>query len=114
MDGQIVSYDKVKWIISNFYAYMCLGEDGIFLALLQEGLEVIIGLVMIFRACIALGYVPLSWSLVRVVFIHKPGRSSYVQAKSFHPINLTYFLTKTLEMLARTRTHAHTHIRDGA
>jgi hypothetical protein len=46
----------------------------------------------IFRACIALGYVPLSWRVVRVVFIPKPGHMSYVQAKSFsyHPHCLSF------------------------
>lgn len=34
-----------------------------------------------------------------MVFIPKPGRESYAQAKSFRPISLTSFLLKTLEKL---------------
>jgi hypothetical protein len=46
--------------------------------LLQEGLEVIIGPAMkIFRACIALGYIPLSWSVGAVVSV--PGDRKVTQ-----------------------------------
>jgi hypothetical protein len=83
--------------------------DDIILALLQEGLEDIIGLVMkIFRACIALGYVPLSCRVVRAVFIPKLGHMSYVEAKYFHRISLTAFILKTLERLVDR------HIKDEA
>jgi hypothetical protein len=37
--------------------------------------------------------------LVRVLFIPKPGRSSYELAKSFRPISLTSFLLNTMERL---------------
>jgi hypothetical protein len=67
--GQVASYDKVKQVISKFTAYKSLADDGIFLALLLEGTEVIISLVMkTFKACIALGYVPLSWRVVKSCF----------------------------------------------
>jgi hypothetical protein len=82
----------------TFSAYKSPGEDGIYPAL-QEGLKTITGPVMIFRACIALGCVPLSWRVVRVIFIPKPGRPRYVQAKSFRPIGLTAFVLKTLKRL---------------
>jgi hypothetical protein len=41
-----VSYDKVGLTVFNINAYQSQGKDGIFLALLQEGMEVIIRLMM--------------------------------------------------------------------
>jgi hypothetical protein len=74
--------------------------DGIFPALLQEGREVLIPhLTRIFHACLAMGYVPLSWRQFKVVFIPKPGKSSYSGPKEFRPISLTSFLLKTMERL---------------
>jgi len=88
------------WAISLFAPYKAAGLDGIFPALLHTGLETIIEpLIRIFRACIALGYVPTAWRTSRVAFVPKPGRSDYSQAKAFRPISLTSFLLKTFERL---------------
>jgi hypothetical protein len=74
--------------------------DGVFPALLQEGWEILVPyLVKIFRTCLATGYVPAIWRQVKVVFIPKPGRSSYLGAREFRPISLTSFLLKTMERL---------------
>jgi len=74
--------------------------DGIFPALLHEGWEILIPyLVRIFRACLATGYVPALWHQAKVVFIPKPGRSSYCGPRDFRPISLTSFLLKTMERL---------------
>jgi len=48
------------------------GIDGIFPALLQKGLDV-----LIFRARIAYGYIPVQWRTSRVVFVPKPGLTDY-------------------------------------
>jgi len=74
--------------------------DGIFLALLQEGREVLIPyLIWIFRACLATGYVPVEWCQVMVAFIPKRSRSSYSGSRDFRPISLTSFLLKTMDRL---------------
>jgi len=74
--------------------------DGIFLALLQEGCEVLIPfLVKNFRACMLNGCVLIIWRHVKVVFIPKPGRDSYGGSKDFRPISLTSFLFKTMDRL---------------
>jgi hypothetical protein len=74
--------------------------DGIFPALLQEGREILIPyLIRILRACLAMGFVPAIWRQVKVVFIPKPGRSSYCGPKDFRPISLTSFLLKSMERL---------------
>jgi len=74
--------------------------DGIFPALLQEGREILIPyLVRIFGACLTNGYVPALWRQAKVVFIPKPGMSSYCGPRDFRPISLTSFLLKTMERL---------------
>jgi hypothetical protein len=74
--------------------------DGIYPALLQQGREIAIPyLIRIFRACLAMGYVPATRRQVKVVFIPKPGRNSYTGPRDFRPISLTSFLLKTMEWL---------------
>ena len=74
--------------------------NGIFPALLQETREVVIPhLVRIFRACLATGYVPAIRRGVKVVFIPKPGRNSYIGPSDYRLIRLTWFLLKTTERL---------------
>ncbi|XP_067216927.1 uncharacterized protein [Linepithema humile] len=100
MAAKIVMPEKVKWAINTFKPYKSAGPDGVFPALLQEGLEQIVGpLTQTLRASIAMSYTPSAWKLVRVVFIPKVRRTSYTKAKDFRPISLTSFLLKTLEKL---------------
>ena len=56
-------------------------------------------MVHIYRASIALGYIPRIWRSSRVTFIPKPGKPNYAVAKAFRPINLASFLLKGLEKL---------------
>ena len=107
--SKAVTHRKIRWAIMSFAPFKAAGEDGIFPALLQEGLEILITpLFHIFKACIAWGYVPIAWRTSKVIFIPKPGKTTYTQAKSFRPICLTSFLLKTLERLVDR------YIRDGA
>ena len=46
-------------------------------------------LVKIFYACLAIGYVPVIWRQVKVVFIPNPGRNSYSGPRDFRPLSLT-------------------------
>jgi hypothetical protein len=75
--------------------------------MLQQGIELLAGkLLMLLRASLALGYIPMSWKHIRLVFIPKPGKL-LSQAKSLRPISLMSFILKTLEKLLDR------HIRDG-
>jgi hypothetical protein len=90
----------VEWAIKTFELYKTPGIDGIYPILLQEGLKYLVGpLTKIFRASIALRYVPQVWKTTKVVFIPKPGKNGHIRAKDFRPISLTSFLLKTLERL---------------
>ncbi|KAG8199517.1 hypothetical protein JTE90_009363 [Oedothorax gibbosus] len=56
-------------------------------------------LTRIYRASLALGHIPKIWQKSRVVFITKPGKNSYDQAKSFRPISLSSFFLKIMEKI---------------
>jgi len=98
--ARIITYHRVEWAIGSFAPYKSPGMGGIFMALLQKGREILIPyLIMIFRACLATGYVPALWRQAKVLFIPKPVRNSYCGPRDFGPISLTSFLLKTMERL---------------
>jgi len=85
----VISYDKLKWAVFSFKPYKSPGIDGIMPIMLQQGFKLLVGkLLMLLRASLALGYIPMSWRHIRVVFIPKP-RKPVSQAKSLRPISLT-------------------------
>jgi hypothetical protein len=96
---RVLSCDKLKWAVFSFQPYKSPGIDGIMPIMLQQGFELLSGkFLMLLRVSLALGYIPMSWRHIRVVFIPKPGKPSS-QAKSLRPINLMSFILKTLEKL---------------
>jgi hypothetical protein len=102
---RVVSYNKLKLATFSFQPYKSPGMDRIIPIMLQQGFELLVGkLLILLRASLALGYIPMSWRHTRVVFIPKPGKS-LTQAKSLRPISLMSFILKVLEKLI------HTHIR---
>jgi hypothetical protein len=75
--------------------------------MLQQGFSLLASkLLMLLRASLAFGYIPMSWRHIRVVFIPKPGKLMS-QAKSLRPISLMSVILKTLEKLLDR------HIREG-
>ncbi|CAH2093901.1 unnamed protein product [Euphydryas editha] len=97
---RVVTTDKTRWAINTFHPFKSAGPDGVFPALLQWGGETLLALLtIIFRACLAHGYVPRGWREVKVIFIPKPGKCDYSNPRSYRPISLTSFVLKTLERL---------------
>jgi hypothetical protein len=85
-----VTYDRLNWAVFSFKPYMSPDMDGIMPIMLQQGFEMFGGkLMMLLRASLALGHIPISWRHVRVVFIPKPGKL-LSQAKSLRPLSLIY------------------------
>ncbi|MCP3666940.1 MAG: hypothetical protein GY696_31350 [Gammaproteobacteria bacterium] len=97
---RIITPARVCWAVRAFKPFKAAGEDGIFPALLQHGLEVLgPSLHRILSSCLARGYIPQAWRDIKVVFIPKPGKASYALAKSHRPISISSFVLKTLEKL---------------
>ena len=90
-----------------FQPYKSPGIDGIMSIMLQQCFELLAGkFLMLLRASLFPGCIPMSWRHIRVVFIHKPGKT-LSQAKSLKPISLMSYILQTLEKLFDRR------IRDG-
>jgi hypothetical protein len=84
----VITEEKIKWAVNGFGSYKIAGRDEIFPGLLQQEIETLVAPpCKILTACLAFGYVPKTWQKLRVIFIPKPGRSSYELTKSFKPIN---------------------------
>jgi hypothetical protein len=65
-----VSEEKIRWSIAGFGPFKAAGEDGIFPALLKNGIEVLIPLRKIYTVCLAFGYIPKPWRKVKVTVTH--------------------------------------------
>lgn len=97
---RVVTFSKMSWAIDKFSPFKSPGADGIFPALLQNAPRSVRVLVCeLLRASLALGHIPSAWSVSKVVFIPKRGRTDHSKAKSFRPISLSSFILKTLERL---------------
>jgi hypothetical protein len=95
----VISYNRLYWLVFPFPSYISPGIGGIIPITLQQGLELFAGKrLMLLRACLALGYIPMSWRHIRVVFIPKPGKLMS-QATSLLPISLMSAILKTLEKI---------------
>ena len=71
---RVINYYKLKWAVFAFQPYKSPGIDGIMPIMLRHGFELLGGkLLMLLRASLALGYIPMSWKHIRVgVFVGKP------------------------------------------
>ncbi|MCP3668559.1 MAG: hypothetical protein GY696_39775 [Gammaproteobacteria bacterium] len=98
--ARVITRDRVKWSIRSFQPFKAAGVDSIFPKLLQEGCDILaVTLVSIYRACLVYAHIPKNWREVKVVFLPKPGKATYKEAKSFRCISLLSFVQKGLERL---------------
>jgi hypothetical protein len=97
----VISLDKFDWAIFSFQPYKSPDIHGVVIVMLQQGFELLAGTsLVLIRASMALGYTPVSWRHIRVVFIpiSKPGKP-LSQVKSLRHISLMSFILKTFEKL---------------
>ena len=95
---EVCSEARLRWAVGTFQPMKSPGVDGIFPALIQRGLGIILeSLLRVVRGSIALGYIPRAWRRAKVVFIPKAGKKDPFHPKSFRPICLTSFVLKTVE-----------------
>lgn len=101
---EYVTCKKVLMSLTNFKPMKASGPDGIKPIIFRYlSMNFVSFLTTIYKACLALHYTSKLWRKTRVVFIPKPGKKSYVEAKSFRPISLSNFLLKGLERLIAWR-----------
>ena len=90
--------DLVRRSLKQFKPNKAPGPDKlkpiVFKYLPQNAIEI---LVLIYKACISLCHTPKQWRETKVIFLPKPGKTSYDIPKSYRPISLSNFLLKALE-----------------
>ena len=98
--GSYITNEKVWTSIKSFRPIKGCGPDNIPpIAFQKLGTAAVNCLTHIYKASYLLKYVPKAWLDVRVVFIPKPGKTSYTEPRSFRPITLMNFQHKILEKL---------------
>ena len=99
-----ITPEKVQLALNMFKPMKAPGPDGLKPIVFRHLSSNIIEFIsVIYKACLKLHYTPLLWQKTRVVFIPKPGKKTYDEAKSFRPISLSNFLLKGLERLITWR-----------
>ncbi len=99
LSGEI-STEKVCQAFKDFSPFKAAGEDGIPPVALQNlDAFTIARITRLYQKMIKYAYTPLTWRRMKVIFIPKPGKSDYGQAKAYRPITLSSFLLKGLEKI---------------
>ena len=95
-----ITEDLVRKSLLQFKPNKAPGPDGlkpiVFKYLPPNAIEI---LTVIFQACISLCHTPKLWRETKVIFLPKPGKTTYSIPKSYRPISLSNFLLKALERL---------------
>ena len=95
-----IDVDLVRKAMKQFKPNKAPGPDGlkpmVFKYLPTNALE---NLTFIYKACISFCHTPKLWRETKVIFLPKPGKTSYSIPKSYRPISLSNFVLKTLERL---------------
>ena len=98
--NKVINTQSVKAAFKSFKPYKSCGPDGIYPAMLQQGIDTIVQkVVSIYRKSLQTGIIPKAWLKVKIVFISKPGKVDFSDPKSVRPISLTSFLLKGLERI---------------
>ena len=90
----------VRKALKRFKPNKAAGPDGMKPVVFQHLPDnAIKTLTIIYKACVALAHTPRAWRRTKVIFLPKPGKSSYDIPKSYRPISLSNFPLKALERL---------------
>ena len=86
--------------INEFQPFKAAGPDGLYPVLLQKGWNQMKGhYLVVVQACQRHRYVLMTWKEGTGIFLPKPGKEIYFEAKSFRMITLPFFQLKWLERL---------------
>ena len=100
MIANICSFERMEAAINEFQPFKAPEPDGLYSVLLQKGWNQLKGYYhAFFQACLRHSNVPSVWKEGTDIFLPKPGKESYFEAKSFRMITLTFFQLKWLERL---------------
>ena len=103
-----INMEKLKSSLQGFDNKKSPGPDGLKPVIFQHLPDNVLNfLLLIYKSCIALEFTPKVWKVTKVVYIPKPGKTTYDQPSSFRPISLSNYLLKALERLCVWRMDFH-------
>ena len=95
-----INEDLVRKTFKRFLPYKAAGSDGLKPSVLQHlPTKAVEAITLVFQDCVALKHTPKLWRDTKVIFLPKPGKTSYGMPKSYRPISLSNFILKGLERL---------------
>ena len=95
-----INVERLKTVFQGFKAKKSPGPDSLSpQVLMQLPINILKYIIIIHKACMALHFTPTTWKNSTIIFIPKPGTTSYTDPKSFRPISLSNYLLKALEKL---------------
>ena len=95
-----ISESLVRKAFKRFKPNKAAGTDGLKPIVFKHLPDNAIAfLTLIYKACIALSYTPVIWRRTKVIFLPKPGKTTYDITKSYRPISLSNYPLKALERL---------------
>ena len=95
-----INIDRLNTVFRGFKAKKSLGPDSFGPQVLaQLPLNIKEHIITIYKACIALHFTPTHWKDSTIIFIPKPGKTTYTDPKAYRPISLSNYLLKALEKL---------------
>lgn len=95
---QKVTNELILKIINEFEKFKTPGIDEIYPVLLQIVDDLIAPILLkVIKFCLKTGFTPLSWQIVKVIFIPKPDKETYSDPRSYRPISLMSYLLKIIE-----------------
>ena len=98
MIANICSLERMEAALNEFQPFIAPELDGLYPELLQKVWNQLKRYyVVIVQACLRHNCVPLAWKVGTGIFLPKPGKESYFEAKSLRTITLTSFQVKWLE-----------------
>ena len=102
LNRSFITEHKVTLAINSFGSDKTGGPDNLKPIALQQFIKNPVALkrlTQLYRAMIELSYTPKIWCDSKVIFLPKPGKDNYEEAKSFRPISLLSFFLKAAERL---------------
>ena len=96
--AEFITVEKVKEALDQFGSHKAGGVDGFKPIVLKNlGDNMLNRLTELYKANYLLGYTPTNWRESKVIFIPKPGKEDYSDARAFRPISLMPVVVKAME-----------------
>lgn len=98
--ASFITLEKIKTAVMSFGSHKGPGPDNLSPVVFKHmGPAALSRMQDIFRASYLLGVLPEKWLEIRVIFIPKAGKSSYLDPRSWRPISLMQFMMKAMEKI---------------